>query len=726
MANEWLISAHNADAWTLEWELRSDRAIVKGSRTSAVIWQGGLLPSFELHTEGGNEYVQGTVEEAVQTADNTYTLRLAFGRFGSGHMRVATEAWGLRIADLETEWSLACGIVALYFGARVMDDVERSRAPRTDRPFWPAWRSELLCVPCAGAGVTRSVMRVWELGNATLPLGSFGSATGSLYAAAFPRPVYAAALGGKAGWLAVGPGAIQGAALSLQVQGSTTCLTYAYREDLWQPADRHRRRWDEPLRLAWGASAYDAYDRLYATFPASEPKDAGHQRSFLCTWGDFRIGRFDLREYADRVAASLPAQLVVIDDPWESSMGSGRPNLERFPGFDESLAYLKGKGYGLALWQSIGWIDKPEEAGLGDDDLICGADGKPRQYSWNGDPLAGGGYHYCLDPSSERTRRYLTERTERIVRTYDPVALKLDFGYGLPGPDAGAPRDPSLRGERLCAELLRIVGDAARAAKPGITLIYYGVHPLLHGLYDMINIDDLGDAGDDADNERIGHNQRCMWASLAARRGMALNTSTGYYTDAVDSIWLDTAVVGACGLTLGAYDSDGIALSPVQLGRWQALERWFRRTTGWRPLWLDADPGVTSREPVARSWGRIERLAGGDAVTALTLRGVQEPRAYSAAPGVSFSGEWALIAQDGRGCADSRELACVPFAAGVLELAAAGGSGAAIEVYRLAKDGRMRHAETIAAPPGEPIVLHVTADDMAGGLVGFVVRREAK
>lgn len=706
-----------------QWDVATDCAQLAISQSDTAYWRGGLLPSFELAFDAGNaapadvQYAQAEVSAITTNGDNGYSIALDYGEYGNGTLHVAVESWGIRFVSLDVSWRRECGIVALYFGARRMTEPERQRAPRLDRPFWPVWWAERLCVPCAGAGVTRSVMRVWELGHATLPLGSFGGAMGSLYAAAYPRPLYAAALGNKDGWLAFGPGSIPDAALSLQVQGATACLAYAYREDLWQPADRLHRRWDEPLRIAWGESAYDAYDKLYETFPAGPPKSPHHQMTFLCTWGDFRLGRFDLRHYADRVAETLPAQAIILDDSWETSMGTGVPNRKLFPHFDDDIAYMRGKGYDIALWQSIGWIDDPEAAGLTADDLICGADGKPRLWTWSGDPIAQHRYHYCLDPSSDRARQYLAQRTERIVRQYAPAALKLDFGYAMPGPDVAVPRHPQLRGERLCAELLRIVGDAARAAKPDITLIYYGIHPLLHDLFDMINLDDLGDAGDSAATERAGHNQRCIWASLAARRGMAINTSTGYYAGAVDSILLDTAVVGANGLTLGEFDSEGERLSPAQIGRWQALERWHRRTVQWRPLWLEANPGTTADEPSVRSWGRIEPLAGGERVTALTLRGAADAeRSFAAIGGLRYRGDWAVIAQDDRDIADARQLACVPFAAGELRLDR---ECASVTVYRLA-NGRTAASATIAKPERGDLVLRVSEADLAD-LVGFVV-----
>ncbi|GAA3400541.1 hypothetical protein ACFFNY_16215 [Paenibacillus hodogayensis] len=702
------------------WDLETDAARLTDASTSAVVWRGGLLPSFELVlSPGSTAYADARVSGVSQTAPTIRTLDLDFGEYGAGTLQVVLEPWGIRFASLAVDWRMPVGIVAMHFGSRRMTATELQRAPRLDKAFWPSWRAERYCIPCAGTGPTRSMFRAWDLGDATLPLGSFGGATGSLYAGAFPRPLYAAAMGEAKTWLAFGPGVIPDAPLSLKVQGSTASLHYAYREDLWQPSDPQRREWREPLRIAAGESAYDAYDRLYRTFPVGPAKHPRHFRTFLCTWGDFRLRRFDLKGYADRVAQTLPAEMIVIDDPWESSMGSGEPNAKLFPEFDRDIDYLKAKGYAIALWQSVGWIDRPEEFGLDDNDLLCGADGKPRLWTWAGDPIAGTRYHYCLDPSSERARTYLTDRTERLVKRYGPVALKLDFGYGFPGPDAAVPRDPALRGERLCAELLRIVGAAAKAVSPDITIIYYGLHPLLHPLTDMINIDDLGDAGESAAYERSGHNQRCMWAALAAAHGMPVNTSTGYFAGAVESILLDTAVVGANGLTLGEFDSDGQRMTETHLCRWHALERWGRRTSRWKPLWLDADPGISGEEPSIISWGRVEDINGSDRITALALRGSPEGEtAYDGLAGIRFSGQWAIVSQDERDVFETKRLACIPFSPGTISIDR---TFTAVESYRLA-DGRavLAATETAAETSGTSLALHADPTG-TGPLVGFVV-----
>ncbi|WP_372633146.1 hypothetical protein [Cohnella sp.] len=728
----------------LVWDVDKDLAVLTADGPQAsdgnlrkVIWSGSLLPAFELETDGGANYVKAAVS-AMKTTPETGEFRFAldFGAYGSGSLLGETTDWGLRFTRLETNWTKETRIVSFHFGTRLMTQVELSRAPRLDRPFWSDWSSEGYCVPVAGSSPTHSFFRSWDMGDATLPLGSFGDAMGTPYAAAFPRPLYAAAMGGRHGWLAFGPGEIPDASMTLHLQSVTASLRYAYREDLWSAPDLRNRQWIEPLRLAWGDTGYEAFGRLYETFGPFEQKSPHHARSFICTWGDFKEGRFDLKQFERRVSRTTPADMVIIDDCWESFVGSGEPHLERFPNFEADLDRLRERGYEIAIWQSLGWTDDPAASGLTEEDLLCGPDGTPRQWRWSGNPLAEGGYHYLLDPSSERTRKLIVERVRRIMHRWRPAALKLDFGYGFPSQDVCVPRDPAYRGERLAYALLKLTCEAAKSVDPAVTLIYYGINPLLRDVTDLINLDDLGDAGDSAAHEIAGHNQRCLWASLAAAHGMPVNTSTGYYWDTLGPILLDTAVVGVNGLTIGEFDVDGKRITAADQARWIALQTWHRRTCGWKPLWLDADTGSLQGEPKLISWGRLEATSEGDttasaattaaeaALTALALRNNDgaEAKRYEQAPYLRFTGQWAILSQDGLDLKISKRFVCIPFSAGTLAI---DGEFSGVQAYG-AVDGRLTPLDAESAfSSGPPELRLEVSDGELSKLAGFEIQRQS-
>ena len=331
------------------------------------------------------------------------------------------------------------------------------------------------------------------------------------------------------------------------------------------------------------------------------------------------------------------------------------------------MAYIRKKGLEVGFWQACGWVDEPKASGLLPEDLLRGADGTPRRVNWAMSTEAGP-HHYVLDPSSPRAREYLRQRTLRFMRELRPRLLKLDFGYGLPGPDVAAPRDPALRGERFSYALLKIVADAAREVDSGVTLQYYSIHPLMAPVEDLVTLDDLGDAGG---QEAAGHGEWSIWAALAGGQGRAINASSGYDWSADTEILLDTAVIGAPGGVLPLPASGEAPAPGLNLIHRRALSQWYRPTTLWKPLWLNSEKGAIGREPRPRCFGRLEPIRGEDRLTALALRpeGMEENEMDVPGLGkVHWQGRWAIIAQDNEGLTASRRLACIPFDGGSLRL----------------------------------------------------------
>ncbi|WP_353720497.1 hypothetical protein [Dyadobacter sp. 676] len=58
-------------------------------------------------------------------------------------------------------------------------------------------------------------------------------------------------------------------------------------------------------------------------------------------------------------------EVMVLDDPWESSQGSGVPDLKKFPDFYQDIAYIRNKGVEVGVWETIGWIKDTAACGLG-------------------------------------------------------------------------------------------------------------------------------------------------------------------------------------------------------------------------------------------------------------------------------------------------------------------------------------------------------------------------
>lgn len=662
---DWTWQAHD---YTFSWNLHSDVAQLAQTSTGRKVWSGPLLPAFWLEVPGqGRRFVKAEIDPAAKKPGPAGgDIRLRLPGLGDGVLRFSAEAWGIRMEELKVTWKGAPpAILGMYFGSALLSEEQRTVVPSLEVPFWPGWNAEGYAVPSGKGAPVQSFFRNWDLGHATFPLGSFGPSLGTPYAAAFPRPLLSAAMGGPDGWVAFGPGAIPDGALTFDIRATSGTLHYLYREDLWGAPAGRTRVWSEPLRLAWASKAWDAFHELFASFGVSKAAAPIHQQAHWNTWGDFKHHHYDLRFEADQ-ALTLGAKVLVIDDGWETSTGSGKPNLQRFPQFAADLQYIRGRGLAPGFWVNLGWINAPEAAGLKREDLLVGKDGRPRRATWTmaADSLSVA--NFCLDPSSKRTREFLRQRTLRMMRESDPQLLKLDFGYGLPGPDVSAPRDPAFRGERLSYELMRIIVEAAREVKPDVTIQYYGIHPLMRPVTDLVALDDLGDGGG---YEAEAHGQWSIWSALAAAQGSAILASSGYDWDADAEILLNTAVIGAPGSVLPLPMPGQAPLSESSIAHRRALARWYRRTTGWEPLWLNSERGSIGYEPTLRCFGRLEKFADIQQLTALALRSqqpdVEDKRRLH---GMSWAGRWALISQDDASIFDSHKLACIPFDSGYVEL----------------------------------------------------------
>lgn len=654
--NPGLACTFENSGFQFEWNWMEDRAVLRDGQTGACIWSGSLLPAFRLKDGCG----EGAFVKARVRAVSGGELELDFPGWAAGRLAVEKTGFGMAFRRLEVEWAESPPpLLGLYFGVSELDERERTAAPEAGAIFWPDWRAEGFCVPGAKGNPGQSFWRFWDMGHAVLPLGSFGPAMGTPYTAAFPRPLLAAAMGSNAGWMVFGPGSVPAAALSLDIKSSSAWLRFWMREDLWGAHPERRRTWDEPLRLTWHKSAWDGFARLFGTFPCPPPAKPSAQRSQWGTWGNFKDNTFDLDAERAR-ALAYGAEDFEIDDKWETWNSSGILDAARLPRFHEQIALAREQGLRIGLWQSIGWVDKPEEAGLTAEDLLCGPDGKPRLSHWGCDPRSDQPLHYCLDPSSERARRFLIERTRRQMREIRPGLYKLDFGYGLPGPDAAAPRNPELRGERLCLELLRLVVETAREENPDVAIEYYGIHPLMRPHYDFLSLDDLGDMGV---HEVDGHHQRSVWGALVGRQGAAIMAASGYYWLAFEEMLLNAAILGAPGGCLPERDTEGGFATPSRICRFRALSRWYRRSIGWEPLWLNSHKGDLAREPALRCWGRLED----GRLTALALREDENAPDLSRWGIRNWTGRWAIIVQDGEDLAASKKIACIPFDPGRLD-----------------------------------------------------------
>ena len=199
--------ARSADQYDFTWDTHNDRAVVKMRENGREIWHGSLLPAFWISTSrGSKDYVKAEVVSVRQD-----TLQLRFSDVATGELTVRHYEEGIRFERLAVHWNQAPpAVVALYFGTALLTPEQRTMVPSLEVPFWPDWEAEGFVIPGAKGGPVQSFFRRWDFGNADIALGSFGPAMGTPYAAAYPRPLYSAAMGGSHGWVAFGPGTVPG------------------------------------------------------------------------------------------------------------------------------------------------------------------------------------------------------------------------------------------------------------------------------------------------------------------------------------------------------------------------------------------------------------------------------------------------------------------------------------------------------------------------------------
>jgi hypothetical protein len=646
-----------------EWDLSKDMAMLSSISSSSVIWRGSLLPAWWIRIAGKNFFVKASLLSLSRQTDNSWIAAIKLDSVGNGTLLISVTKEGLRFNQLTVRWNNPPAIISMYFGTRTVDPVLNNVQPAWDKPFIPDWQSTGFCVPGAKEGPAQSFFRSWDFGQSNITLGSFGPSMGSPYGAAYPRPLLFAAMGSNEGFIALGAGSIPDAAMSLRTIGARGCFEYVYNEDIWGAEKNNTRTWDEPLRLSIAENAWQAFSLYYHSFPPKATANKNAVTASWNSWGTWMSQLFEIKPIVD-LAKQTGAGLFVLDGSWEDSMGTAMPNLSRFPRFYEDVEYARKAGMDIGVWQSIGWVADPFSQGLTEKDLLLNKYGRPCKANWNFDPF--GESYFCLDPSSAGARQFLIRRTEHLMKTIHPKMIKLDFGYGLPSPDMAVPRDPAYRGEKYAYELVSIIATAAKHIDPAVAIMYYGISPLWTGLEDVVSLDDQGDLWYGI---KDGHASWSVWASLLGASHVAISGSSGYDWEQDDEAILNTCIIGVPGAVLPAPGKNNQPFASGFLNRRLAINSWFRKTTQWRPQWLNSVTGNFSEPPALRSWGRLEEKDSTWMLTALVLRNEDKEKITDERiRRIRWTGRWALIAQDDHDIFSSAALALIAFDSGTISI----------------------------------------------------------
>lgn len=650
--------------YQLDWDFTTDKARMFMPGSQKTIWQGSLLPAFWLQeTNGQKKYVKAVVlseTTSIEKNETKWTLQLA--DLGTGSISFKKESWGISVVDFQVRWNdQVPQIIDLYFGTSPVPEGRQSLMDENNPPFSSDWDAFGYCIPGAKEGPVQSYFRFWDFGQTNIALGSFGPSMGTPYGAAFPRPILSLAMGTDQGWMVIGAGCIPDAPMTLKIRSSLGCLDYLYREDIWGDGGKERL-WKNPLRLTFGENAWLAYRQYFHSFPEKEALSSIHQKAIWNTWGNWRNKEYPIRPMGD-FAKVAGAEIFIVDDPWEASQGLGKPDTVKFPDIFGDLEYIHKNKMSHGIWETVGYIGDTIACGLGKADLICDKNGIPCIGNWNFNPFLPG--YFCMDISSQHTRNFLKARTIKTMKTMKPKLIKLDFGYGLPNPNIGVPRNPDFRGEKYSFELIKIISEAAKSVDPAVTIMYYGINPLYLSPVDMISLDDQGDMWYAI---KAGHDQWSIWASLLSDKQVAISGSSSYDWQTDDEVILNTFILGSPGAVLATHLDDGSPVPEKQINRRLAINKWFRKTIQWDPVWLNSHLGDFSKPPRLNCWGRCELIDGKNQITAIVLNG-EKDKSYKELDNYEWEGRWAVISLDQQGIDNSGEFVVVPFDKGFISIA---------------------------------------------------------
>jgi hypothetical protein len=244
----------------------------------------------------------------------------------------------------------------------------------------------------------------------------------------------------------------------------------------------------------------DAYDGLRAhreslvvrgaaPEPAPRTTPAWWSEPIFCGWGA-QVARADaagLRapdlatqaEYDDYLGTlereGLVPGTLTIDDKWQSTYGRNEPDTVKWPDLAGWIADRHERGQRVLLWWKA-WD----------------AEGLPPELCVRNAAGAALGF----DPSVAEARSELASIVARMLGTdgLDADGLKIDFTARTPS--GYAAESAGGWGIALLHELLRVVYDAAKAAKPDSLVVTQTPHPAFVDVTDMIRLNDMLRLGD--------------------------------------------------------------------------------------------------------------------------------------------------------------------------------------------------------------------------------------
>jgi len=221
------------------------------------------------------------------------------------------------------------------------------------------------------------------------------------------------------------------------------------------PARRQRNAppwWIGPIFCGWGAQSQLAATR------------GGLAADYSTQWGyDAFLSHLE--------GQGVVPDTVVIDDKWQEVYGRGVPDRAKWPDLRGWISDRRRRGQHVLLWWKA-WSAQ----GLPPELCIRNPDGAA----------------IVLDPTNPAARAVVREAMTAMLGGdgLDADGLKIDFTASTPTGRALSTHGPGW-GLALLHELLAVVYDAAKEAKPDALIITHTPHPAFADVTDMLRLNDM-------------------------------------------------------------------------------------------------------------------------------------------------------------------------------------------------------------------------------------------
>ncbi|HWE10369.1 MAG TPA: hypothetical protein VG325_13530 [Solirubrobacteraceae bacterium] len=210
--------------------------------------------------------------------------------------------------------------------------------------------------------------------------------------------------------------------------------------------------WSEPIFCGWGAQCARA-------------RSSGRRAADFATAAEYDT-------YLERLEAEgVVPGTIVIDDKWQGGYGTNEPDERKWPDLPGWIAARHERGQHVLLWLKAWDVE-----GLPPDVCVRNGDGAP----------------LAFDPTAPGAPDLVHAMLARLLAPdgLDADGLKIDFTARTPSGSALATHSGAW-GIALLHELLALLHDAAKAAKPDALVVTHAPHPAFAAVSDMIRLNDM-------------------------------------------------------------------------------------------------------------------------------------------------------------------------------------------------------------------------------------------